>query len=154
MHFDFTCRCFYFVPKSLSMFLSFAASIFVFVLQCCLLEPANLYIVVTYVAKIENLDASYLIKQVKPVPLLHEKYKLWHHDPKAENRKGKHIKKYLPNATTSTKELFFFLQMIRLVKTQKRKERKKEKRLIKKLKFSASLCKVIWKCQTLLQNKT
>lgn len=75
MHFDFTCRCFYFVPKSLSM-LSFAASIFVFVLQCCLLEPANLYIVVMYVAKIENLDASYLIKQVKPVPLLHEKYKL------------------------------------------------------------------------------
>lgn len=44
----------------------------------------------------------------------------------AENRKGKHIKKYLPIATTSTKELFFFLQMIRLVKTQKRKERKKK----------------------------
>lgn len=42
------------------MFLSFAASIFV--LQCYLLEPANLYIVVMYVAKIENLDASYLIK--------------------------------------------------------------------------------------------
>lgn len=93
------------------------------------------------------------ICQVKPVPLLHEKYKLWHHGPKAENRIGKHIKKYLPIATTSTKELFFFLQMIRLVKTQK-KERKKEKRLIKKRKFSASFCKVIWKCQTLLQKKT
>lgn len=88
------------------MLLSFAASIFV--LQCYLLEPANLYIVVMYVAKIENLFDQIVIKFAKSSQCRYSMKKV-NCDimvPRQKTRKESTLKKYSPIAAPAPKNCF------------------------------------------------